>query len=119
MSTTNYNLPTIASTDRIDGVDAINGLANAVDAQLKSITDSIAGGGGGYALPAATTSALGGVIVGEGLSVQPAGTLSVNSAWLQSHIESAVAAYFTAHVHPASTWGELSTNGFAFVDITD
>lgn len=119
MPTTNYNLPTIANTDRIDGVYAINGLANAVDAQLKSISDSIAGGGGGYTLPAATKSALGGVIVGEGLSVQPAGTLSVDTAWLQSHIESAVAAYFTAHVHSASTWGELSTNGFAFVNSTD
>lgn len=117
MPTTNYNLPTISSTDRIDGVAAINGLANAVDSQLKSISDSIAGGG--YVLPAATTSALGGVIVGEGLSVQPSGTLSVKTSWLQSQIESAVAAYFTAHVHPASTWGELSTNGFAYVDTTD
>lgn len=119
MPTTNYNFPTIASTDAIDGVTAVNGLANAVDAQLKAVSDSIAGGGGGYVLPAATKSALGGVIVGEGLSVQPSGTLSVDAAWLQSQIESAVKAYFAAHVHPASTWGQLSTNGFAYVDNTE
>lgn len=118
MSTTNYNFPTIQATDKIDGVSAINGLANAVDASLKEVAGSI-GGGGGYVLPAATTSALGGVIVGEGLSVQPAGTLSVNSSWIHSQIDSAIKAYFTEHVHPADTWGALATNGFAYVDITE
>lgn len=118
MATANYSLPTIESTDKVDGVSAINGLANAVDASLKEVADSI-GGGGGYVLPAATTSALGGVIVGEGLSVQPAGTLSVNATWLQSQIENAVKAYIAAHVHSADTWGALATNGFAYVDITE
>ena len=118
MATTNYNFPTIQATDKIDGVNAINGLANAVDASLKQVAGSI-GTGGGYVLPAATTSALGGVIVSTGLSVTPTGTLTVDAAWLSSQIKAAVADYFTTNVHPADTWGELATNGFAYVSITE
>jgi hypothetical protein len=38
MATTNFNLPTIEDTDKIDGVSAINGLANAVDTVLETIS---------------------------------------------------------------------------------
>jgi hypothetical protein len=37
-------------------------------------------GGTSYTLPAATTSTLGGIVVGNGLSVSNGGTLSVNSS---------------------------------------
>jgi hypothetical protein len=38
MATTNFNLPTIEDSDKIDGVSAINGLANAVDSVLETIS---------------------------------------------------------------------------------
>lgn len=37
MATTHYNFPTINGTDTIDGVNAINGLANAVDTALYNV----------------------------------------------------------------------------------
>lgn len=114
MATTNYAFPTIQASDEIDGVSAINGLANAVDASLKELSDSIEVTGG-YVLPAASTSALGGVIVGTGLSVTPTGTLNVDTTWLTQQIDAAIAAYFAANVHTADTWGELASNGFAYV----
>ena len=45
MATTHYNLPTINGTDTIDGVNAINGLANAVDNALYQVEESAGGGG--------------------------------------------------------------------------
>lgn len=41
MSTTYYNLPTINGTDTVDGVNAINGLANATDAALRQVANTI------------------------------------------------------------------------------
>lgn len=38
MSTTHYSFPTINGTDTIDGVNAINGLANAVDTALYNVS---------------------------------------------------------------------------------
>ena len=38
MATTHYSFPTIVGTDTIDGVNAINGLANAVDAALYNVS---------------------------------------------------------------------------------
>lgn len=75
MATENYSFPTIASGDRLNGVSAINGLANAVDAALKTVDDK-ASGGVAYELPPATTSTLGGVIVGDGLFVDGSGRVS-------------------------------------------
>ena len=43
MATTHYNFPTINGTDTIDGVNAINGLANAVDTALYQVEQE--GGG--------------------------------------------------------------------------
>ena len=87
--TTNYNLPTIADGDIIDGVSAINGLAAAVDTALKSVADSA-----GSVLTAGTGITLSG------------GQVSVDTAWLTSQINAALTA------NKATTWGDLNTYGF-------
>lgn len=66
MATNHYSLPTIVGTDTIDGVNAINGLANAVDTALYSVAGQIPQG---YVLPIATASALGGVRGGGEIAV--------------------------------------------------
>lgn len=76
MATTNYGFPTIEGTDTADGVSAINGLANSVDAALKVVENKI-GSGSAYELPTATSYRLGGVKVGSGVSVTEDGTISV------------------------------------------
>lgn len=58
MATAHYNFPTIVGTDTIDGVSAINGLANSVDAALFGVAGEIPQG---YTLPVAGTTSLGGV----------------------------------------------------------
>lgn len=87
--TTNYNLPTIADGDVIDGVSAINGLASAVDTALKSVADSAGSG----------------VTAGTGITLS-GGQVSIDTAWLTSQINAALTA------KKATTWGELNTNGF-------
>lgn len=87
--TTNYNLPTIADGDIIDGVSAINGLATAVDTALKSVADSAGSG----------------VTQGTGITIS-GGRVSVDTAWLTSQINAALTA------KKATTWGELNTDGF-------
>lgn len=87
--TTNYNLPTIADGDVIDGVSAINGLATAVDTALKSVADSAGSG----------------VTQGAGITIS-GGQISVDTAWLTSQINAALTA------KKATTWGELNTDGF-------
>lgn len=87
--TTNYSLPTIADGDVIDGVSAINGLAAAVDAALKSVSDSAGSG----------------VTAGTGITLS-GGQVSVDTAWLTSQINAALTA------KKATTWGELNTDGF-------
>lgn len=87
--TTNYNLPTIADGDVIDGVSAINGLATAVDTALKSVADSAGSG----------------VTQGAGITIS-GGQVSVDTAWLSSQINAALTA------KKATTWGELNTDGF-------
>lgn len=69
MATTHYNFPTITGTDTIDGVNAINGLANAVDAALYGVASDMPDQ---YKLPIAGTTSLGGV--------RGAGQISVNSS---------------------------------------
>ena len=66
MATNHYSLPTIVGTDTIDGVNAINGLANAVDTALYSVAGQIPQG---YVLPIATAGALGGVRGGGEIAV--------------------------------------------------
>lgn len=58
MATAHYNFPTIVGTDTIDGVNAINGLANSVDAALFGVAGEIPQA---YTLPVAGTTSLGGV----------------------------------------------------------
>lgn len=69
MATSHYNFPTINGTDTIDGVNAINGLANSVDAALFGVAGSIPEG---YTLPVAGTTSLGGV--------RGSGDISVNAS---------------------------------------
>ena len=69
MATNHYSLPTIVGTDTIDGVNAINGLANAVDTALYSVAGQSPQG---YVLPIATAGALGGVRGGGDISVNNA-----------------------------------------------
>lgn len=68
MATSHYNFPTINGTDTIDGVNAINGLANSVDAELFGVAGSIPQE---YTLPIAGTTSLGGV--------RGSGDISVNA----------------------------------------
>lgn len=69
MATSHYNFPTINGTDTIDGVNAINGLANSVDAALFGVAGSIPQE---YTLPIAGTTSLGGV--------RGSGDISVNAS---------------------------------------
>lgn len=78
MGTTNYDFPTITAEDTANGVSAINGLANAVDTALKTVDDK-ASGGETYTLPPATTSTLGGIIVGDNLTVDGSGRVSAQA----------------------------------------
>lgn len=77
MATTHYNFPTIVGTDTIDGVNAINGLANAVDATLYGVAGDMPDQ---YELPIAGTTSLGGVRGAGQISVNPAtGDMSINN----------------------------------------
>lgn len=78
MATTNYKFPTITAEDTINGVSAINNLATAVDTALKTVDDK-ASGGEAYELPPATTSTLGGVIIGDNLTVDGSGRVSASA----------------------------------------
>lgn len=55
MSTTHYSFPTINGTDTIDGVNAINGLANAVDTALYQVEQE---GGGAPGANSVNTAAI-------------------------------------------------------------
>lgn len=55
MATTHYNFPTINGTDTIDGVNAINGLANAVDTALYQVEQE---GGGAPGANSVNTAAI-------------------------------------------------------------
>lgn len=69
MATSHYNFPTINGTDTIDGVNAINGLANSVDAALFGVAGSTPQE---YTLPIAGTTSIGGV--------RGSGDISVNAS---------------------------------------
>lgn len=82
MATTHYNFPTIVGTDTIDGVNAINGLANAVDAALYGVAEDTPEQ---YKLPIAGTTSLGGVRGAGQISVNPAtGDMAINSGVINS-----------------------------------
>ena len=87
MSTSHYNFPTINGTDTIDGVNAINGLANSVDAALFGVAGSIPRE---YTLPIAGTTSLGGVRGSGQISVDHTtgdmtiGNNTINNAMIQA-----------------------------------
>ena len=77
MATSHYNFPTISGTDTIDGVNAINGLANSVDAALFGVAGEIPEA---YNLPIAGTTALGGVRGSGDISVNAStGDMTINN----------------------------------------
>lgn len=77
MATSHYNFPTINGTDTIDGVNAINGLANSVDAALFGVAGEIPEA---YTLPIAGTTLLGGVRGSGDISVSAnTGDMTINS----------------------------------------
>lgn len=76
MATPNYDLPTIAGGNVTDIVDAVNGLANATDTALKEVADSPAP----YVLKPATPTVLGGIKVGQNLTVLADGTLNASAS---------------------------------------
>lgn len=77
MATSHYNFPTINGTDTIDGVNAINGLANSVDAALFGVAGDISEA---YTLPIAGTTSLGGVRGSGDISVNAStGDMSINA----------------------------------------
>lgn len=77
MATSHYNFPTIHGTDTIDGVNAINGLANSVDAALFKVAGNVPQG---YKLPVAGTTSLGGVRGSGDISVNAStGDMTINT----------------------------------------
>lgn len=77
MATSHYSFPTINGTDTIDGVNAINGLANSVDAALFGVAGEIPEA---YTLPIAGTTSIGGVRGSGDISVSAStGDMSLNN----------------------------------------
>ena len=84
MATTHYNFPTITGTDTIDGVNAINGLANAVDAALYGVAGDMPEE---YTLPIAGTTSLGGVRGAGQISVNPStGDMTINPGTISGNM---------------------------------
>lgn len=84
MATAHYNFPTIDGTDTIDGVNAINGLANSVDAALFGVAGSIPQE---YTLPIAGTTSLGGVRGSGQISVNPTtGDMTINPSTISGNM---------------------------------
>ena len=108
MATNHYSLPTIVGTDTIDGVNAINGLANAVDTALYSVAGSIPQG---YVLPIATASALGGVRGGGEIVVSNSnGDMSIANGVIDSNKLSANSVGQSALQNNAVTTSKLSAD---------
>lgn len=77
MATTHYNFPTINGTDTIDGVNAINGLANSIDSALFGVAGEIPEA---YNLPIAGTTSIGGVRGSGDISVNAnTGDMTINA----------------------------------------
>ena len=77
-NTDNYNIPLIDPSARFDGANDLNNMATAIDAALSEVAAE--GASGRYELPPATANTLGGVRIGEGVSVASDGTISAHAA---------------------------------------
>ena len=102
MATTHYSFPTINGTDTIDGVNAINGLANAVDTALYQVAQE--GGGTPGANSVNTAAIQNGAVTSEKLN-----------STVQSQIQQGVNAQTTAqqaltavNANPTSVLGTTS-----------
>lgn len=108
MATNHYSLPTIVGTDTIDGVNAINGLANAVDTAIYSVAGSIPQG---YVLPIATANALGGVRGGGEIVVSNSnGDMSISNGVIDSNKLAANSVGQSALQNNAVTASKLSAD---------
>lgn len=86
-NTSNYNIPLIEPGSRFDGANDLNKMANAIDAAIGEVATEAAAIK--YELPAATADTLGGVRIGEGVSVTPDGTISAHAAPYELPVASA------------------------------
>ena len=93
MATTHYSFPTINGTDTIDGVNAINGLANAVDTALYQVEQE--GGGTPGANSINTSMIQNGAVTTEKLQNGAVTTEKLNST-VQNQIQKGVNAETTA-----------------------
>lgn len=67
--------------DISDRISALENRVSVIESIINSGGGSSSGGGGGaYILPTATTNVLGGVKVGEGLSISPEGVLNISGS---------------------------------------
>lgn len=75
-----YTASAVPTTSDLDtnelAINWTDGKAYTKNAAGSIVTVTLGGGGSSYTLPAATTSSLGGLIVGTGLSVVSSGTVS-------------------------------------------
>ena len=76
MSTKHYGFPEIDPAAQFDGANDINELADAIDTAMKQV--ETLGKGSTYTLPAATALKLGGVRIGDNVSVSADGTISTS-----------------------------------------
>lgn len=129
MATTHYNLPTVSDTDKIDGANQLTALAEAVDAALYQLAQMIPSE---YVLPIAAADVLGGIKVGENLSITPEGVLSADSSasvpiasastagivkvgtGLTIAEDGLLSVDLSALVAKGTTWGDISSNGFLY-----
>lgn len=129
MATTHYNLPTVSDSDKIDGAAQLTALAEAIDAALYQVAQTIQPG---YVLPIAATDVLGGVKVGANLSITPDGVLSADSSasvpiaststagivkvgtGLTIAEDGLLSVDLAALVSKGTTWGDIASNGFVY-----
>ena len=111
MATTHYSFPTINGTDTIDGVNAINGLANAVDTALYQVEQE---GGSAPGANSITTSMIqNGAVTSEKLSNGAVTSEKLASA-VQNNITRGNQAFTTLNLPgertPITSWEDA--NGF-------
>lgn len=112
MATTHYSFPTINGTDTIDGVNAINGLANAVDTALYKVEQEGSGTPGANSITSAmiqngavtTEKIQNGAVTGEKIQNGAVTSDKLDSA-VQSQIQQGVNANTNFSATPSSASG--------------